>query len=301
MALCHQGWRTPIKPLFQKGPSIGLRILLLCVLAFALIFGRAQWPWLREAESRLSVLATPFYWLADLPYRIKDWGGHTLRDWSSLQRENEELRNQTLILQAKVEKMAALAAENARLRQLLNSSAHLDDSVLISELIGVSSDPLRHIVVINKGRDAGVYVGQAVIDARGLVGQVIEVSAYFSRVMLITDSTHAVPVQVNRNGVRAIADGTGMIDELQLSHVASTMDIKVGDLLVTSGLGGHFPPGYPVAVVTAVDDSSSAFTKVRARPSALLDQSRHLLLIFREKGALPELAPPPEDDAEEKP
>jgi rod shape-determining protein MreC len=274
-----------------------LRILLLCVIAFVLIFGRMQWPWLRDAESRLSILATPFYWLADLPYRFKDWGGHTLRDWSSLQSENAELRQRTLILEAKVEKMASLSAENTRLRQLLNSSAHLDDSVLIAELIGVSSDPLRHIVVINKGRDADVYVGQAVIDARGLVGQVIEVSAYFSRVMLITDSTHAVPVQVNRNGVRAIAEGTGMIDELTLSHVASTMDIKVGDLLVTSGLGGHFPTGYPVAVVTAVDDSSNSFMKIKARPAALLDQSRYLLLIFREKGSLPEF-PAPADDAE---
>ena len=157
---------------------------------------------------------------------------------------------------------------------------------------GKPSDPLRHIVVINKGRDAGVYVGQAVIDARGLAGQVIEVSAYFSRVMLITDSTHAVPVQVNRNGVRAIAEGTGMIDELTLTHVASTMDIRVGDLLVTSGLGGHFPTGYPVAVVTAIDNSSNDFMKVKARPSALLDQSRYLLLIFREKGALPEYSVP---------
>jgi rod shape-determining protein MreC len=270
-------------------------MLLLCLLAFVLIFGSMQWPWLRSIESNLSVLATPFYWFADLPHRLRDWGSHSLRDWNSLHEENAELRQQTLILQAKVEKMAALSAENTRLRQLLNSSAHLDDSVLIAELIGVSSDPLRHIVVINKGRDAGVYVGQAVIDARGLVGQVVEVSAYFSRVMLITDSTHAVPVQINRNGVRAIADGVGMIDELQLSHVATSADVRVGDLLVTSGLGGHFPPGYPVAVVTSVDNSSSSFMKIRARPAALLDQSRHLLLIFRERSSQPA---PPEDAPE---
>jgi rod shape-determining protein MreC len=271
---------------------------VVCILSFILILGSRQWPWLREAQSQLSVLATPFYWLADLPTSVSEWGSHTLRDWRSLYKENEELRQQTLILQAKIEKMASLSAENARLRQLLNSSAHLDDSVLIAELIGVSSDPLRHIVVINKGRDAGVYVGQAVIDARGLVGQVIEVSAYYSRVMLITDSTHAVPVQVNRNGVRAIAEGSGLIDELQLAHVATTMDIKVGDLLVTSGLGGQFPIGYPVAVVTSVDSSSNSFMKVRARPMALLDQSRHLLLIFRERGALPEPQGLPNEDVE---
>jgi rod shape-determining protein MreC len=262
-------------------------MLLVCVVAGALIFGHMRSPWLREVESSLSVLATPFYWLADLPYRIKDWGGHTLRDWSSLLDENRKLREQTLILEARVEKMASLSAENTRLRQLLNSSAHLDDSVLIAELVGVSADPLRHVVVINKGRDAGVYVGQAVIDAHGLVGQVIEVSIYYSRVMLITDSTHAVPVQVNRNGVRAIAEGSGLIDEMQLTHLAATMDVKEGDLLVTSGLGGHFPSGYPVAVVTSVDRRPNAFMKVTARPAAKLDQTRHLLLIFREKSTLP--------------
>jgi rod shape-determining protein MreC len=252
-------------------------------LALLLIAGQMRWQWLRNFEADLSVVATPFYWLADIPYRLSDWSSHNLRDWRSLARENEELQKETLILKAKVAKMAALSAENARLRQLLNSSAHVDDSVLIAELIAVASDPLRHVVVINKGRDAGVYVGQPVIDAHGLVGQVVEVSAYFSRVLLITDSTHAVPVQVNRNGVRAIAEGTGLIDELQLSHVASTTDIKPGDLLVTSGLGGRFPAGYPVAVVVGVGkDPGQSFIKVKARPTAHLDQSRHLLLIFRE-------------------
>lgn len=242
-----------------------------------------RWQWLRGVEDQLSVIATPFYWLADAPYRLKDWGSHNLQDWRGLANENEELRKETLILKAKVAKMAALSAENARLRQLLNSSSHLDDSVLIAELVAVASDPLRHVVVINKGKDVGVYVGQAVIDAYGLVGQVVEVSNYFSRVMLITDSTHAVPVQVNRNGVRTIADGSGLIDELQLTHVAASADIRVGDLLVTSGMGGTFPSGYPVAVVTEVgEDPGQAFVKVKARPTAHLDQSRHLLLIFRQ-------------------
>jgi len=271
---------------------------LLSALALLLIVGQMRWQWLRHFEDNLSVIATPFYWLADVPYRVKEWGSHNVRDWRSLARENEELEKQTLILKAQVAKMAALSAENARLRQLLNSSAHLDDSVLIAELIAVASDPLRHVVVINKGRDAGVYVGQPVIDAHGLVGQVIEVSAFFSRVLLITDSTHAVPVQVNRNGVRAIAEGTGVIDELQLSHVASTTDIKVDDLLVTSGLGGRFPPGYPVGVVVAVGkDPGQSFIKVKARPTAHLDQSRHLLLIFRESAAHERLpVPEPEPD-----
>lgn len=258
---------------------------MLGALAFLLIAGHLRWGWLQAVESRLSLLATPFYWLADVPYRVGDWSRHSLQDWRSLQAENTELRNEQLILNAKVTKMAALAAENARLRQLLNSSAHVDDSVLIAELVAVAPDPLRHIVVINKGADAGVYVGQAVIDGHGLVGQVIEVSRYFSRVLQVSDSTHAVPVQVNRNGVRAIAEGTGLSDELQLSHVAASTDIKAGDLLVTSGMGGGFPPGYPVAVVTAISEGEGqSFLKVTAKPAALLDQSRHLLLIFRPSG-----------------
>lgn len=251
-----------------------------------------RWQWLRQVEGTLSVAASPFYWLADLPAQLGEWGRHNLQDWRSLAEQNEALRQETLILKARVAKMAALSAENARLRQLLNSATHVDDNVLVAELMAVAPDPLRHIVVIDKGRDAGVYAGQAVIDAHGLAGQVVEVSAYFSRVLLITDSTHAVPVQVNRNGVRAIAEGTGLLDELQLTHVSSTTDIRVGDLLVTSGLGGRFPVGYPVGVVTAVDENpGESFLKVKAKPTAHLDRSRHLLLIFRQQGETPRADP----------
>lgn len=250
-------------------------------LALVLIAGQFRWQWLRDMEATVSVVATPFYWLADIPSRVSGWSLHNLRDWRSLAQENGALRKENLILQAKVAQMASLGAENARLRQLLNSATHVDDSVLIAELIAVSPDPLRHVVIVDKGSEAGVYEGQAVIDAHGLVGQVVEVSAWFSRVLLITDTAHAVPVQVNRNGVRAVADGGGRLDELTLSHVAATTDIVAGDLLTTSGLGGVFPVGYPVAVVTEVsEDPGDAFLRVTARPLAHLDRSRHLLLVF---------------------
>ena len=261
---------------------------MLGVVSFILIAGHMRWGWLQFMEARLSVAATPFYWLADVPQRLGDWGRHSIRDWRSLKDENQHLREQQLILTARVAQMAALKAENDRLRQLLNSASHVEDSVLIAELVAVAPDPLRHIVVINKGEDSGVYVGQSVIDGHGLVGQIVEVSQYFSRVLQISDSTHAVPIQVNRNGVRAIAEGTGLMNELQLSHVASNTDIKVGDLLVTSGMGGRFPPGYPVATVTEVaEDSGQPFLKVKAKPTALLAQSRHLLLVFRPAGSEP--------------
>ncbi len=195
--------------------------------------------------------------------------------------ENKRLKSETLLLTAKVQKLAALEAENVRLRELLNSSALLDDSVLVAELIGVSPDPLRHQIIINKGVDDGLYVGQPVIDALGLMGQITEVGPVYSRALLITDSTHALPVQVNRNGVRSIAEGTGLLHELILRHVAATTDIQVGDLLVSSGLGQRFPVGYPVGVVTEVTvDPGQSFATVTATPSAALNRSRYVLLVF---------------------
>jgi rod shape-determining protein MreC len=152
---------------------------------------------------------------------------------------------------------------------------------LIAELVGVSPDPARQIVILSKGSEDGVYLGQPVLDAEGLFGQVIDVSPNQSRVMLITDSTHAVPVQVNRNGVRAVADGTGLMDTLELSNLVVTTDIKVGDLLMSSGLGGGFPAGYPVATVVEVNpDPGQPFLVVKARPTARLDRSRQLLLVY---------------------
>ena len=173
-----------------------------------------------------------------------------------------------------------LQAENVRLRGLLNSTAMLRDDVLVAELIGVSPDPVRHQLVLNKGRNDGVFVGQPLIDADGLMGQIVEVSAGTSRALLITDATHSIPVQVNRNGVRAIAEGTGSLGELEVRHVSANTDIETGDLLVTSGLGGRFPGGYPVAVVTAIErDPGRMFARVVARPNAALDRSQPLLVV----------------------
>jgi rod shape-determining protein MreC len=200
---------------------------------------------------------------------------------SQLLEENARLRRENLVLQGRSHQMASLQAENVRLRALLNSSALLRDDVLVAELIGVSPDPMRHLLVLNKGEQDGVFVGQPLIDADGLLGQIVEVSSISSRAMLITDATHSIPVQVNRNGVRAIAEGTGVLGMLEVHHVAATTDIREGDLLVTSGLGGRFPVGYPVAVVSEVErDPGQPFARIVARPSAALDRSRHVLLVF---------------------
>lgn len=257
---------------------------MLGAVALFLIFAGQRYDWFSKTESAVSVVATPFYWITDLPSRFLDWIGDASRGRETLVQENEQLRAESLLLKAKVQKLAALEAENVRLRELLNSSALLDDSVLVAELIGVSPDPRHHEIIINKGRDDGIYVGQPVLDAVGLMGQVIMVGPLHSRVLLITDATHALPVQINRNGVRSVAEGVGQYYELELQHVAATTDIKVGDLLVSSGLGGRFPAGYPVAVVSEVIiDPGQPFATVKATPSAALTRSRHVLLVFTQK------------------
>ena len=177
--------------------------------------------------------------------------------------------------------MAALTAENNRLRDLLGSAAKLQDNVLVAELIGVDPDPERHEVIIDKGTSSGVFVGQPLLDAQGLMGQVIEISPYTSRVLLVSDQTHSVPVQVNRSNLRLIARGSGVTRQLELLHVQDTADIRVGDLLVSSGLGDRFPVGYPVGLVNKVEhDPGQPFALVTAIPSARLDRSRHVLLVF---------------------
>lgn len=258
-----------------------MRVLLATAAIVGLITADLHFNNLQSPRAALDTLATPVYWVADLPTRIGHWVETHIHSRAQLLEENERLRRENLVLQGRSHQMASLQAENVRLRALLNSTALLRDDVLVAELIGVSPDPERHQLVLNKGEGDGVFLGQPLIDADGLMGQVVEVSGINSRALLITDAIHSVPVQVNRNGVRAIAEGTGALGSLDIKHVSATTDIQVGDLLVTSGLGGRFPAGYPVAVVKEVErDPGDTFARVLAVPSAALDRTRHVLLVF---------------------
>ena len=219
------------------------------------------------------------------------WAEEAAVSRATLQEENSRLRNEALILKQKVQQMVSLRAENNRLRELLNTSEQLDDSVLVAELIGVDPDPYTHHIILNKGSTHGVFVGQPILDAQGLMGQVVEVLPYTSRVLLLADSNHAIPVQVSRNGVRAIAVGAGKLDELVLIYVPDTADIKAGDQLVSSGLGSRYPRGYPVGEITSVEhDPGEPFAFVRAKPAAYLDRSRYVLLVFSKESELPDVA-----------
>ena len=258
-----------------------MRLLVFAVLSAALMVVDARFDTLKPARSQMGLVLTPFYWLADLPVRLWDGVSDQFTSRSTLIAENEKLKAEGLLMQRRLQKLAALTEQNVRLRELLNSSALVDDKVLVGELIGVDPNPFTHRILVDKGEKDGVFLGQPVLDARGLMGQVVEVMPYTARVLLLTDTTHSIPVQVNRNGLRAIASGTGNPERLELRHVADTADIKEGDLLVSSGLGQRFPAGYPVAVVKEViHDSGQPFAIVRAVPTAALNRSRYMLLVF---------------------
>jgi len=235
---------------------------------------------LQPIRAVLFSAASPFYKLSNSPDSVGRWAEEQLLSRADLIEQNRALKTESLILQRKLQRMAALTAENGRLRALLNSAKQVERRVTISELIGVEPDPRSHIVVVNRGSSEGVHVGQSVIDASGMMGQVVEVGFNSAKVMLITDQRHAIPVQINRTGVRAIAEGTGDIYQLRLRHLSPTTDIREGDLLVSSGLGGRFPVGYPVAEVVKVKGGPGlTFLEVTAKPLARLSQSRYMLLL----------------------
>jgi rod shape-determining protein MreC len=268
-----------MKPIF-KGGVPRLFFLILITLAIIFIVSDMNQSRTREARTALSLVLTPIQWLVDMPTRVANDVSDILVSRSALVKENAQLRADVILLDQQVQQMAALTTENLRLRQLLNGSKRIANEVELAELIGVNPDPFQHQIILGKGNEDGVYIGQPVLDAQGVLGQVVETSHYTSRVMMITDARHAIPVEVTRNGLRAIALGKGSLDELELEHVPDTADIRVGDLLVSSGLGGRFPYGYPVAKVTSVvRDPGRPFSIVKAVPAAKLDKSRHLLLV----------------------
>jgi len=245
--------------------------------------------WLDGPRSVLTIALTPIVVTADLPTRSARGIQSIFSSREDLRSRITGLESELIFLRVKTERMAALISENNRLRGLLGSAAKLQDNVLVAELVGVNPDPEEQEVVIDKGSEDSVFVGQPVLDSRGLVGQVVDVSPFSSRVLLISDERHSVPVQVLRSNLRFVAHGTGIGQQLELQHVNSTADIKVGDQLLSSGLGNRFPVGYPVGVVDKVAFMpGKPFAEVLAKPSAQLDRSRHVLLVFTETRVLEE-------------
>ena len=240
---------------------------------------------LEGIRAGISVIVYPLQYLVDLPFAIAGWAGETLAFRQSLLEENRELREKQQTLQFRLQKLDALESENQRLRSLLQSSSRKWERVLIAELLQVDFDPFRNLVLLNKGENDGVFEGHPLLDAHGVLGQVVHVSPISSSALLITDPSHSVPVQVNRNGLRTLAVGTGDDNRLDIPHLPNNADIKVGDLLVTSGLGLRFPPGYPVAKVSNIEiDPTRPFATVTATPMAHLKRTREVLLVWPGEG-----------------
>jgi len=246
-----------------------------------LIVGDYRYQYLEPLRSALSVVVYPVHYLASLPSSMtRKVGGHFTRK-ETLRRRNRSLYRDSLALKVRLQRFEALEAENIRLRALLGSSLRMGARVLIAELTAVDLVPYRQQVMIDRGAASGVFIGQPVLDADAVMGQVTRVNPLSATVLLITDASHGLPVQINRNGLRTVAQGTGFINRLELSHLPKNADVRVGDLVVTSGLGGRFPPGYPVAQVAEVrQGSGEPFATVIAEPTAHLDRSREVLLVW---------------------
>ncbi|MDX1480407.1 MAG: rod shape-determining protein MreC [Woeseiaceae bacterium] len=268
-------------PHFARGPSLGLRFLAVFVLSIVMLVVDHQQHHLDTLRRAIGAAVYPLHVIVDAPTSFWRWADDVLTDKQSLELENSRLQAERLLTNARLQRYAALEAENARLRAMLEATNRVTDRVRVAELMSVSANPYRHSIVIDKGTRDGVYEGQSLIDADGVVGQVIEVGLLSAQCVLISDPDHALPVEVNRNGLRTIAVGTGAYDRLDLPFLPNNADIEVGDLLVTSGLGGAFPAGYPVAVVTEVTRiPAEPFASVSARPASSLNQVREVMLVW---------------------
>lgn len=282
--------------LFRRRPSLALRLLLAVLAALLLLFLDQRGPRLVSLRGALLTVLHPVQQAIDLPFRAWAWSAENLRERATLRAETAALRDQNLRLRLRVQTLDALQAENHRLQALLDSLARTRQPLraLIASTVKVGLDPYIGLIEIDKGSLQGVFTGQPVLDADGVVGQVLHVAAQTSQVLLITDARHAIPVKSIRNGVRAIAVGRGPIGALELPYLPNHVDLEVGDALVTSGLDDVFPPDLPVAVVSSVNRiGEGEFAEVQATPRGRLDGIQEVLLVW------PPAASPAPDNADD--
>lgn len=289
--------KSTIKLLFATGPSINTRLLVAVVASIALLATEQTSIRLDPLRATLSFLIDPIKYLVDLPTVLIERTANSISSYTALKKENERLREEQLIQQTRMLKFAALEKENIRLRALLENSFKLGEQVLIAELLSINTGPYEHIVHVNKGTRFGVHPQQPVLDANGVVGQVIRTLPLSSEIMLITDPNHAIPVQVNRNGLLTIAVGSGQMNRLNLPYLPNNADIQPGDLLITSGLGGTFPQGYPVAVVDEfTPEPNKPFASITATPKAMLNRNRELMIVWSNTTPIPLTSQQPTND-----
>ncbi len=267
--------------MFSRGPSLQSRLALGLVLSVALMLFDHKFDGFGSTRVYLNSLVSPIQYLANLPGEMLSASASRIVSHEKLFDENAKLTHEALLMREQLQKLEFLQQENTRLRSLLNAPVNNHTERLVAELMAVDNNPYSHQIIINKGAIHGVFEGQAVLDDQGIVGQIMQVSSTNSRVLLIADVTHAIPVRVARNNVRLVAAGSGNFDELYIPHIAHSTDLQEGDLLLSSGLGNVFPEGYPVAKIhSIVRDESQPFAQVYAQPIAKLDRLKYLLLLW---------------------
>jgi rod shape-determining protein MreC len=266
-----------------------LRLMAYLALALVLIVLDHRGGWLNQARKQTATIVAPLWAIAGWPGRLVERVSDDAGTLSQLTEENRRLRNEALINQARMARLQSVAADNLRLRGLLEAAERGNLDVVLAPILDIDLDPTRQRLVLDAGSRDKVRVGQSVIDAGGLLGQITGITPLHASVLLITDPSHAVPVAVARNGVRLVVYGEGRSDSLMLRSVPLSSDVRVGDVLVTSGLGGRFPPGFPVGTITALrPDDSRAFLVGEVKPAAQLDRGREVLVLLS-------IPPPPAD------
>lgn len=272
-----------MKPIFLRGPSFLLRLSIVVAFSVILFLADSQLNLFASSRIYLNSLVSPIQYIADAPQKLSRIISDNLLTRQALKDRNQQLEKDNLFLKADRLLLTQLQNENKQLRELLNSQRDFSSKRMITEVMSLRSDPFRHQLLIDKGASSGVYIGQPVINEQGVVGQVSQVGSTTSRVLLIVDASHGIPVRVQRNDIAAIVHGSGAWNKLNLPFVQSNADLKEGDLLVTSGLGGRFPAGYPVATISHFNYRKGAlYADVTATPVAQLDRSRYLLLLWND-------------------
>lgn len=275
-----------------RGPPLGAGLFFLGIVSVGIMMLDHRSNYLDTVRQWLGAAASPVYAVVQTPGQAWSWLTGSFADRDHLRTENSELSEQLRETRVKLLQFDSLREENVRLRAVREASAGVGGRTMIAEIMRVDVDPFRHRLRINKGADDGVFKNQPVLDAFGIVGQVVQVDRYSSTIILISDSGHAIPVQVNRNGIRSIAVGAGDLGKLTLPYMTVESDVKPDDLLVSSGLDGIFPAGYPVAKVSKVErNPADTFALVEAKPLAQLDRDREVLLLWADTPAPPVAAP----------
>lgn len=273
-----------METIFTRGPSLNNRLAMALVLSVALIVVDYKFDGFDKPRVVLNSLMSPLQYIAGLPGQMLNWSAERVTSQQQLIEENRYLNNQMLLMSEQLQQFQFIKNENDQLRSILNAPLRQDIRRTVAELMAVDNNPFSHQININKGAIDGVYVSQPILDDQGIVGQVMEVGTTTSRVLLVADVTHAIPVRAQRNNIQFIVIGSGTLDELYLEHVAHSVDVQVGDILVSSGLGDVFPEGYPVAQVSGiVRDESRPFASISAKPFAKLDRLKHLMLLWPEE------------------